>query len=87
MLAGFAARHIGPSADEQAKMLAVVGHGSRQELAASAVPVAIHTDAALVLPPAASEDEALAELRALAARNRVLTSMIGSATTTRSPRR
>ena len=73
----FAARHIGPSADEQAKMLAVVGHASRQELAANAVPVAIHADAALVLPAAASEDEALAELRALAARNRLLTSMIG----------
>jgi glycine dehydrogenase len=76
-IAGFAARHIGPSADEQAKMLAVVGHGSRQELAASAVPAAIHSEAGLVLPPAASEDEALAELRALAARNQVLTSMIG----------
>ena len=74
---GFAARHIGPSADEQAKMLAVVGYGSRQELASAAVPAAIHTDAALHLPPAASEDEALAELRALASRNTVLTSMIG----------
>src|SRR3989442_785672 len=29
---GFAGRHIGPSVDEQAKMLAVVGHGSRADL-------------------------------------------------------
>jgi len=76
-LHGFAARHIGPSADEQAKMLAVVGSPSRQDLAAAAVPASIHSDTALVLPPAVGEDEALAELRALAGRNRVLTSMIG----------
>src|SRR3954452_9397565 len=76
-LQGFAARHIGPSADEQAKMLAVVGYASRQDLASAAVPAAIHTSTALVLPPAVGEHEALAELRALAGRNRVLTSMIG----------
>jgi glycine dehydrogenase len=74
---GFAARHIGPSPDEQAKMLAVVGSASREELAAAAVPASIHSKAALALPAAVSEDEALAELRALAGRNRVLTSMIG----------
>ena len=73
----FAARHIGPSADEQAKMLAVVGFGSRQELAAAAVPSGIHSDHRLELPAPATEDEALAELRELAGRNRVLTSMIG----------
>src|SRR5438309_5296337 len=76
-VSGFAARHIGPSADEQAKMLAVVGQGSRQDLAAAAVPAAIHAKAALALPAAVGEDEALAQLRELAARNRVLTSMIG----------
>src|SRR6266511_4170455 len=32
--APFAERHIGPSADEQAKMLAVVGYGSLEELVA-----------------------------------------------------
>src|SRR3954452_20796594 len=76
-LQGFAARHIGPSADEQAKMLGVVGHPSRQELAAAPVPAAIHTKAALALPAAVGEDEALAQLRELAGRNRLLTSMIG----------
>src|SRR3954449_1206019 len=76
-LQGLAARHIGPSADEQAKMLAVVGHASRQDVAAAAVPAAIHSEGVLALPAAVDEDEALAELRALAGRNRVLTSMIG----------
>jgi glycine dehydrogenase len=73
----FADRHIGPSPDEQAKMLAVVGYGSRHDLADAAVPTAIRSDHRLDLPPAASEAEVLAELRALAGRNRVLTSMIG----------
>src|SRR5947209_2300433 len=76
-VSGFAARHIGPSADEQAKMLAVVGQARCQAPAAAAVPAAIHSNAALALPAAVSEDEALAQLRQLAARNRVLTSMIG----------
>jgi glycine dehydrogenase len=73
----FADRHIGPTADERAKMLAVVGHGSLAELADAALPETIRTAAAMALPPAGAEDEVLAEIRELAARNRVLTSMIG----------
>jgi glycine cleavage system P protein (glycine dehydrogenase) len=73
---GFAGRHIGPSVDEQAKMLAVVGHGSRADLIDHAVPAAIH-QAGLDLPPAADEEAVLAELRALAGQNRVVRSMIG----------
>jgi glycine dehydrogenase len=73
----FADRHIGPTADERAKMLAVVGHGSLAELADVALPETIRTAAAIALPPAGTEDEVLAELRELAGRNRVLTSMIG----------
>jgi glycine dehydrogenase len=73
----FASRHIGPSEDEVAKMLAVVGHGSLQELALTAVPEAIRATERLQLPPAASEPEALAELRALAGRNTVQVPMLG----------
>jgi glycine dehydrogenase len=73
----FADRHIGPSADEQAKMLAVIGYGSRRELVDAAVPAAIRSDHVLGLPPAASEADVLDELRALAGRNALLTSMIG----------
>jgi len=74
---GFATRHIGPSADEQAKMLAVVGYGSRRELVDAAVPAGIRSDHVLALPPAATEEEVLAALRELAAHNRPVTSMIG----------
>jgi len=73
----FADRHIGPSADEQAKMLAVIGYGSRRELADAAVPRGIRSDHVLGLPAAASEEDVLDELRALADRNTVVTSMIG----------
>ena len=73
----FANRHIGPDAGERAKMLDAIGYGSLAELAAAAVPAAIRHTGRLDLPPAASEAEALAELRTLASRNQVLTSMIG----------
>ena len=72
----FARRHIGPSPDEQRRMLSAVGYASLDELTEAALPVS--ADAApLDLPPALTEEAALAELRRLAGRNRVLTSMIG----------
>ncbi|GAB3492918.1 aminomethyl-transferring glycine dehydrogenase [Amycolatopsis cihanbeyliensis] len=73
----FATRHIGPSPAEQAKMLAECGYGSLDALAESAVPTAIRSTGELDLPPAATEQEATAELRALAARNRPMVQMIG----------
>jgi glycine dehydrogenase len=76
----FADRHIGPRPDELARMLQVIGVGSLDELAARAVPDTI-TDTAgaglASLPAAATEAEALAELRALAARQRPQVQMIG----------
>jgi glycine dehydrogenase len=74
----FAERHIGPRTDELAKILDVVGVSSLEELAQRAVPDSIReTDLAIDLAPAATEAEALAELRALAGRNRPITQMIG----------
>jgi glycine dehydrogenase len=75
----FAARHIGPSADDRAKMLAVVGYGSIDDLVADAIPAAIRdsADRPSVLPAAASESSVLARLRELAGRNTVVRSMIG----------
>jgi glycine cleavage system P protein (glycine dehydrogenase) len=74
----FADRHVGPSVPELAKILDVVGVGSLEELARRAVPSAIRSDAlSLDLPAPATETEALAELRALAGRNRPMTQMIG----------
>jgi glycine dehydrogenase len=81
----FAARHIGPDSQAVAAMLDVIGVASLDELAAKAVPSGILdklTDSGAApgldqLPPAATETEALTELRALADTNTVATSMIG----------
>ncbi|HEY2520605.1 MAG TPA: aminomethyl-transferring glycine dehydrogenase [Streptosporangiaceae bacterium] len=73
----FAHRHIGAARQQQARMLEAVGHGSLDELTAAALPAQIAADRPLALPEALSEAEALAELRRLAGRNEVLTSMIG----------
>ncbi|MEU4570353.1 aminomethyl-transferring glycine dehydrogenase [Micromonospora sp. NPDC023956] len=73
----FAARHIGPDADSERRMLKTVGYGSVEELMDAAIPEVIRWHGTLDLPPAASEREAIAELRALAARNTVAVSMIG----------
>jgi glycine dehydrogenase len=73
----FSARHIGPSAGEQQHMLAVTGHASLDELTTAALPPGLADPQPLDLPPAASEAEALAELRRLAGRNTVAQSMIG----------
>jgi glycine dehydrogenase len=73
----FADRHVGPSADELARMLGSVGYSTADELIDAAVPAAIRTDRPLDLPPALSETAALERLRELAARNQVRTSMIG----------
>jgi len=73
----FDARHIGPGEAERAKMLAECGYGSLDALVEAAVPTAIRTAGDLALPAPASEEEATAELRALAARNRPMTQMIG----------
>ena len=81
-LQGFAARHIGIDNAAQAHMLAAIGYDSVDALVTAAVPPSIHVDgfrsaADSVLPPAATEREALAELRILAKRNTVNRSMIG----------
>ncbi|MCW2496957.1 MAG: gcvP, partial [Jatrophihabitans sp.] len=74
----FASRHIGISpASDQQRMLETVGYASLDHLLADAVPASIREKLALALPAAASEAEVAAELRALAARNEVLVSMIG----------
>ncbi len=75
----FVDRHLGPLADQQAKMLAIVGFGSLDELIDEAMPAAIRDEPARVsvLLPAASEAAVTAELREIGAANQVLTSMIG----------
>jgi glycine dehydrogenase len=55
----FADRHIGPAEDELAKMLAVVGYGSLDELTDDAVPDAIRASVALDIGAPVSEAAAL----------------------------
>jgi glycine dehydrogenase len=73
----FVARHIGPSDEEIAAMLRVVGATSLSDLAAQTVPETIRTNQGLGLPQPVDEAGMLAELGALAARNVVKKSLIG----------
>ncbi|MBM0240353.1 glycine dehydrogenase (aminomethyl-transferring), partial [Micromonospora sp. ATA32] len=73
----FADRHIGPDPDSERRMLEAVGYDSIDELMDAAIPEVIRWHGTLDLPAPATEAEALAELRALAARNTVAVSMIG----------
>ena len=85
-MVSFADRHIGTTASAQRQMLDALGVESELEdwspveaLMRQAVPTSIFTSATSdsVIPRAASETEALAELRAFAARNTVNRPMIG----------
>ncbi len=82
----FTDRHIGPDAAELARMLETIGVGSLEELADRAMPATIRSDPAdwgsagpndQAPPPAATESQVLAELRALAASNTTLVPMLG----------
>ena len=89
----FADRHIGPTDAAQRTMLAALGLDTTaadsalspvEALMRQAVPASIYTgpsaeatDAPSLIPSAASETEALAELRTLASRNTVNRPMIG----------
>ena len=77
-MTGFAQRHIGTDTTAQAAMLAAVGYESLDALMDAAVPVGIRTgQVESILPPAVGERQALAELRALAAKNTVNRCLIG----------
>ncbi|MGA1837874.1 aminomethyl-transferring glycine dehydrogenase [Herbiconiux sp. 11R-BC] len=76
----FSSRHIGTDARAQARMLEAVGYASVAELMAAAVPRSIQLDRSLgesLIPDAATEREAVAELRELASRNTVAKSYLG----------
>ncbi|MCB1006345.1 MAG: glycine dehydrogenase (aminomethyl-transferring), partial [Acidimicrobiales bacterium] len=73
----FVHRHIGPAEADVAKMLATVGFDSIDALIDAVVPDAIRERTPLELPAAQSEVAVLDELRALAERNEVNTSLIG----------
>src|SRR4029453_10146017 len=74
----FADRHIGPTEADVAVMLDALGLGSLDELLEEAVPPSIRDGKPLELEDAVGEPEVLVRLRALAARNRVVTPLIGT---------
>ncbi|WP_439592274.1 aminomethyl-transferring glycine dehydrogenase [Microbacterium sp.] len=79
MTGAFRDRHIGTDAAAQATMLAALGYDTVHALVERAVPASIHVRPRETsdIPPAATEAEALAELRGLASQNRTARPMIG----------
>ena len=73
----FASRHIGSSLSDQQDMLGFLGLASLDELVEQTVPDVIRDHNPLNLPEARTEYETLADLRSLADRNEVFTSLIG----------
>ena len=75
--AEFVARHIGPDADDERHMLSTIGAASRRALIDAIVPRAIARSQPMAIPAPLTEAQALAELKGIAAKNRVLKSFIG----------
>jgi glycine dehydrogenase len=73
----FVARHIGIEEEDERRMLSVIGMASRQALIDAIVPRAIARPEPMVLPAPLGEATALAELKRIAAKNKVLKSFIG----------
>ncbi|WP_291011978.1 aminomethyl-transferring glycine dehydrogenase [Hydrogenophaga sp.] len=73
----FIARHIGISEADEAHMLSVIGEASRRALIDGIVPRSIARSAGMKLPAVASEAAALAELKTIAQKNKLLKSFIG----------
>lgn len=73
----FVFRHLGPREDEISQMLKVLGYDSLEALTQAVVPQSIRIDHHLNLRAGISEEAALAELKVLASKNRVLKSFIG----------
>ena len=73
----FLPRHIGIDAADETHMLSVIGEASRGALIESIVPRSIARSAPMDLPPPVTEAAALAELKAIAGKNKVLRSFIG----------
>ena len=73
----FLPRHIGIDAEDETLMLSAIGEASRRALIDSIVPRSIARRSVMDLPPACTEADALAELKAIAGKNQVLRSFIG----------
>ena len=73
----FIGRHIGPSADEAAAMLAELGVDSLAALIDETVPGSIRVKQPIALDTPKTEAQVLAELKAIAGQNQIKRSLIG----------
>ncbi|WP_323148202.1 aminomethyl-transferring glycine dehydrogenase [Pseudomonas oryzihabitans] len=73
----FVPRHIGPRELDEIAMLDLLGYESLDAMTAQVIPESIKGTSVLDLPAGLSEADALAELRAIAGKNRLLKSLIG----------
>ncbi len=73
----FISRHIGPSAGDIPAMLAAIGAPNLEALIDQTVPAGIRLTAPLALDDVRPEAEALAALKAIAAKNKINKSLIG----------
>jgi len=73
----FIERHIGPTAAQQASMLEAIGARSLSELISAIVPADIQLPGPPATGDAATEQQALAELKAIASQNQRYKSWIG----------
>jgi glycine dehydrogenase len=73
----FIARHIGIDDADEAHMLSVVASSSRRALIEGIVPRSIARSRAMDIPPPVTEAEALKQLKAIAAKNKVFRNFIG----------
>ncbi|RDS81044.1 aminomethyl-transferring glycine dehydrogenase [Dyella psychrodurans] len=73
----FIERHIGPNDAEIAQMLHVIGHDSLEAMTDAIVPGQIKSKQPLALPASVTEEEALAKIRVIARKNKVLKNFIG----------
>jgi glycine dehydrogenase len=73
----FRSRHLGPVGSDRDSMLLETGHASLEALVDAAVPGGIRMEAPLDLPDARSEHGALATLKSIVGKNRLLKPFIG----------
>ena len=73
----FIERHVGPRPEDVEEMLKVIGVKSVDELIEQTVPESIRLKEPLDLPAPLSEDEFLARIHAVAAKNKLYRSFIG----------
>ena len=73
----FIKRHIGPSEEEQSKMLKYVGYKSLQDLMENTVPEKILLKEELKIDQPMSENDALKKLKSISKKNKIFRNFIG----------